>query len=50
MNALTTATRSWAAAHRDLASAVREKRSVNATELQHTVVELKDLTKKVTAL
>ena len=50
LNALTAATRSWAAAHRDLASAVREKRSVNATELQDTVVELKDLIKKVRAL
>lgn len=50
INALTAATRSWAAAHRDLANAVREKRSVNATELQDTVVELKDLIKKVRAL
>lgn len=50
INALTVATRSWAAAHRDLASAVREKRSVNATELQDTVVELRDLIKKVRAL
>jgi len=50
INALSTATATWATAHRDLASAIREKRKVNATELQETVVDLKELIKKVRAL
>ena len=50
INALSTATRAWAAAHRDLASAVREKRKVNVAELQETISELKDLIKKVRAI
>ena len=48
--ALSPATTAWAGAHRDLAAAVREKRKVTATELVETVVELKELAKKVRAL
>ena len=47
---LSSATTAWAGAHRDLAAAVREKRTVTATELAETVVELKELAKKVRAL
>ena len=50
INALSTATRAWAAAHRDLASAIAEKRTVNATELQETIIELKELIRKVRAI
>lgn len=50
INSLSTATMAWAAAHRDLASAITEKRKVNATELQETVIELKELIRKVRAL
>jgi hypothetical protein len=50
VNALSTATTAWAFAHRDLAGAIREKRKVNATELQETVVDLKELIRKVRAL
>jgi|SRR6185295_12292422 len=48
--ALSPATTAWAGAHRDLAAAVREKRKVTATELAETVVELKELARKVRAL
>jgi len=48
--ALSPATTAWAGAHRDLAAAVREKRKVTATELAETVVELRELAKKVRAL
>lgn len=50
VNALSTATHAWASAHRDLAAAVKEKRKVNATELQDTVADIKELIKKVRAL
>ena len=50
VNALSTATVAWAAAHRDLASAIKEKRKVNAAELQETITDLKELIKKVRAL
>jgi hypothetical protein len=50
VNALSTSTMAWAQAHRDLAAAIKEKRKVNAAELQETIVELKDLIKKVRAL
>lgn len=50
VNALANSATAWAAAHRDLASAIREKRKVTVTELQETVTELKDLIKKVRAL
>jgi hypothetical protein len=50
INALSTSTAAWAQAHRDLAVAIKEKRKVNAAELQETVAELKDLIKKVRAL
>jgi hypothetical protein len=50
LTALSDGTTTWALAHRDLAAAVREKRKVSVTELQETVVELKELVKKVRAL
>jgi hypothetical protein len=50
VTALSEATTTWAAAHRDLAAAVLEKRKVNVTELLETVAELKELVKKVRAL
>jgi len=50
INALSSSTVAWAAAHRDLASAIREKRRVNAAELQETVGDLRELVKKVRAL
>ena len=50
INALSTSTAAWATAHRDLASAIREKRRVNAVELQETVSDLRELVKKVRAL
>jgi hypothetical protein len=50
VNALSAATVAWAAAHRDLAGAIREKRQVSAAELQETIGDLKELTKKVRAL
>jgi hypothetical protein len=50
VNALSTATTTWATAHRYLASAIREKRKVNVAELQETVVDLKELIRKVRAL
>jgi hypothetical protein len=50
VNALANSATAWAAAHRDLASAIREKRKVTVTELQETVSELRELVKKVRAL
>jgi hypothetical protein len=50
INALSTTTLAWAAAHRDLAGAIRDKRKVNAAELQETIGDLRDLIKKVRAL
>jgi hypothetical protein len=50
VNSLSTATVAWAAAHRDLSAAIREKRTVSVTELQETVIELKELIRKVRAL
>jgi hypothetical protein len=50
INGLTTATNAWAAAHRDLAGAVRQKRKVNPAQLQETIADLKELIKKVRAL
>jgi hypothetical protein len=50
LSALSDGTTTWAVAHRDLAAAVREKRKVSVTELQETVVELKELVKRVRAL
>lgn len=50
VNALSAATLAWAQAHRDLATAVREKRKVSVGELQNTIVELKALAKKVSEL
>lgn len=50
VNALANSATAWAEAHRDLASAIREKRAVTVTELQETVAEIKDLIKKVRAL
>jgi hypothetical protein len=50
INALSTSTAAWAAAHRDLGSAIREKRRANAAELQETVSDLRELVKKVRAL
>lgn len=50
LNALSAATVSWAHAHRDLATAVREKRKVTVAELQTTVADLKALAKKVSEL
>jgi hypothetical protein len=50
INALSNATVAWAAAHRDLSAAIREKRTVSAAELQETVIELKELIRKVRAL
>jgi hypothetical protein len=40
----------WAAAHRDLAWAIQEKRKVSVIELQETVGELKELIKQVRTL
>jgi hypothetical protein len=50
INALSTSTAAWAAAHRDLAGAIREKRRVSAAELQETVSDLKELIRRVRAL
>lgn len=50
VNALSTATVAWAGAHRDLTSAIKEKRKVNAAELQETIADIKELIKKVRAL
>lgn len=50
VNALSTATIAWAAAHRDLASAIKERRKVNTGELQETIADLRELIKKVRAL
>ena len=50
INAMSVATLAWAQAHRDLATAIREKRKVSTTELTATVAELRDLSKKVSAL
>lgn len=50
VNALSTATVAWAGAHRDLTSAIKEKRKVNAAELQETISDIKELIKKVRAL
>lgn len=50
LNALSTATVTWAQAHRDLAAAVRDKRQVSVANLQATVTELKTLAKKVSEL
>ncbi|WP_263772955.1 hypothetical protein [Propionivibrio soli] len=50
VNGLSTATLAWAAAHRDLAAAIKEKRKVSTAELQATIIELRELIKKVRAL
>jgi hypothetical protein len=50
LTALSDATGTWAAAHRDLAAAVRDKRKVSVTELVETVAELKELIRKVRTL
>ena len=50
INAMSTATVAWAAAHRDLAIAIKEKRKVSTAELAETVIDLKDLIRKVRAL
>lgn len=50
VNALSTATTAWAAAHRDLTGSIKEKRKVNTAELQETIIDLKELIKKVRAL
>ena len=50
VNALGASAGTWAAAHRDLANAIREKRKVTVTELQDTVTEIRDLIKKVRAI
>jgi hypothetical protein len=50
INGLSTATFAWAAAHRDLAHAIVQKRSVNTAELKETIAELKELIRKVRAL
>lgn len=50
VNELSTAITAWAAAHRDLANAIRDKRKVSVTELQETVRDLKEIIKKVRAL
>lgn len=50
VSALGASASSWAAAHRDLASAIREKRKVTVAELQETVAEIRDLIKKVRAI
>jgi hypothetical protein len=50
LTSLSEATTTWAAAHRDLAAAVRDKRKVSVTELVETVAELKELIRKVRAL
>jgi hypothetical protein len=50
INSMSTATIAWAAAHRDLAIAIKEKRKVSVAELNDTVIDLKDLIRKVRAL
>lgn len=50
VNSLASAVPVWAAAHRDLAQAIQEKRKVSVTELQDTLGELKELIKQVRAL
>lgn len=50
VNALASSASAWAAAHRDLAAAIREKRKVTVTELRESVNELRDLIKKVREL
>ena len=50
INGLSTATLAWAAAHRDLAAAIAQKRKVNVAELQETIAELRELIRKVRAL
>lgn len=50
LNALSSATLSWAQAHRDLAAAILAKRRVSVAELQSSIVELKRLTQKVSEL
>lgn len=50
INSMSTATIAWAAAHRDLAIAIKEKRKVSVEELNDTVIDLKDLIRKVRAL
>lgn len=47
INALASSASAWATAHRDLAAAIREKRTVTVTELRESVNELRDLIKKV---
>jgi uncharacterized phage infection (PIP) family protein YhgE len=50
INGLSTATLAWAAAHRDLADAIAQKRRVNTAELRETIAELRELIRKVRAL
>ncbi|MDO8653501.1 MAG: hypothetical protein Q7R66_15060 [Undibacterium sp.] len=50
VNALVPAIDAWARAHRDVASAIIEKRKVTVTELRETVSDLKELIRKVRAL
>jgi hypothetical protein len=50
VNALSSAITTWAAAHRDLAKAIKEKRKVTVAELQESLNDLKELIKKVEAL
>lgn len=50
INALSVATTTWAQTHRDLASAIKEKRKVNVTELLETMNDLKELIRKVRSL
>ncbi|SFM56802.1 hypothetical protein [Variovorax sp. OV329] len=47
VNAMSHATLTWAQAHRDLAAAIQQKRKVDASELQSTIVELRALARKV---
>jgi hypothetical protein len=50
LNSLSSTTSAWAAAHRDLAAAIRNKRKVSVGELQETISDLKALIKKVREL
>lgn len=50
LNGLSNATTAWAAAHRDLANAIKEKRKVSIAELQETIIDLRELIKKVRGL
>ena len=50
LDALSSATLSWAQAHRDLAVAIQDKRKVSVAELVATIEQLKALTRKVREL